>query len=100
MATPCTACVTVTCSSLVPPPGTGDSDCAVPSVAVTPPSASGTVAVPYSSSVAAAGGTAPYIFAVTAGQLPAGLSLNASTGAVTGTPTTAGTAPFTVTATD
>jgi hypothetical protein len=36
------------------------------------------------------GGTAPYTFSVV-GTLPAGLTLNTSTGAVTGTPTTAGT---------
>jgi choice-of-anchor A domain-containing protein len=35
------------------------------------------------------GGTAPYTFSVV-GTLPAGLTLNTSTGAVTGTPTTAG----------
>jgi hypothetical protein len=41
-------------------------------------------------------GTSPIVWAVTSGQLPAGLSLNASTGAITGTPTTEGTASFTV----
>ena len=38
--------------------------------------------------VSASGGTGPYSYAIHAGALPAGLSLNASTGAVTGTPTT------------
>jgi hypothetical protein len=33
------------------------------------------------------GGAAPYTYSITSGTLPAGLSLNASTGAVTGTPT-------------
>src|SRR5580704_633293 len=37
------------------------------------------------------GGTAPYTFSVATGSLPAGLSLNAATGAVTGTATAAGT---------
>ncbi len=36
------------------------------------------------------GGTAPYTFSVT-GTLPAGLTLNTTTGAITGTPTAAGT---------
>jgi hypothetical protein len=45
-------------------------------------------------------GTSPIVWAVTSGQLPAGLSLNASTGAITGTPTTEGTASFTVRATN
>jgi len=34
------------------------------------------------------GGTAPYTYSITSGALPAGLNLNASSGAVTGTPTT------------
>src|SRR5487761_2690148 len=33
------------------------------------------------------GGAAPYTYSITSGTLPAGLSLNASTGAATGTPT-------------
>ncbi len=40
-----------------------------------------------------------YSFAVTAGALPAGLSLNSATGAVTGTVTAAGAYSFTITAT-
>ena len=47
----------------------------------------------------ATGGTAPHTFAVTTGSLPNGLNL-ASGGALTGTPTTAGSFTFTVTATD
>ncbi|MFN7973898.1 MAG: Ig domain-containing protein [Acidobacteriota bacterium] len=60
----------------------------------------GTVGVPYSQTVTASGGTAPYTFAVTAGALPPGLGLNANTGVVSGTPTTPGTYNFTITATD
>jgi hypothetical protein len=40
-----------------------------------------------------------YSFAVTAGALPAGLSLNSATGVVSGTPTAAGAYSFTITAT-
>jgi hypothetical protein len=47
-----------------------------------------------------ASGTGPVTYAVTAGRLPAGLTLNAATGAVTGTPTTAGPALFIITATN
>ena len=39
-------------------------------------------------------------FHVSSGALPTGLSLNSATGAITGTPTTAGTFTFTITATD
>lgn len=54
----------------------------------------------YSDSVAASGGTAPYVYAVTTGALPTGLTLNSATGAVTGTPTVVGSFSFTITATD
>jgi hypothetical protein len=50
----------------------------------------------YSGSVSASGGTSPYTYAVTAGSLPAGLSLNGSTGTISGNPATSGTFPFTV----
>ena len=52
----------------------------------------GTVGVAYSQTVSATGGNGSYTFSVSAGSLPAGLSLNAGTGAITGTPTTAATA--------
>ncbi|HTB11342.1 MAG TPA: putative Ig domain-containing protein [Bryobacteraceae bacterium] len=60
----------------------------------------GTVGTAYTAAFSASGGTAPYTWAVTTGTLPAGLALNSSTGAVTGTPTTAGNYSFSVTATD
>lgn len=53
--------------------------------------APGTVGVAYSGSVAATGGTAPYTYAFTSGSLAGtGLSLDTSTGAVTGTPISPG----------
>ncbi|MDR6642731.1 outer membrane autotransporter protein [Luteibacter sp. 1214] len=58
-----------------------------------------TVGVAYSQTISASGGTAPYTFAITAGALPAGMTL-AGGGALSGTPTAAGTFNFTVTATD
>ncbi|GLQ45169.1 hemagglutinin [Dyella lipolytica] len=59
-----------------------------------------TVGASYNTTISASGGSAPYTYAVTSGVLPAGLSLNTTTGAVSGTPTAGGTFNFTVTATD
>lgn len=53
----------------------------------------------YNASVTASGGTTPYGYAVTAGALPAGLTLGTN-GVITGTPTTVGTFNFSITATD
>lgn len=58
-----------------------------------------TAADAYAQALTANGGTAPYTFAITEGALPEGLVL-AADGHITGTPTTAGDATFTVTATD
>jgi hypothetical protein len=55
----------------------------------------GTVGTPYSATLEATGGTAPYSWTVISGSLPAGLNL-ASNGVITGTPTAQGTAGFTV----
>lgn len=63
--------------------------------------AGGTVGTAYADSItAASGGTAPYSYAVTAGALPGGLTLNAASGAITGTPSAPGTFNFSITATD
>jgi len=51
--------------------------------------ANGQVGVAYSATLTATGGTSPYTWSLTNGTLPAGLTLNASTGAITGTPTNA-----------
>ena len=56
--------------------------------------------VAYSQSFAASGGSAPYSYQVTAGTLPAGLTLDGATGALAGTPTASGSSNFTITATD
>lgn len=60
----------------------------------------GGVGTPYNQIVSASGGTAPYTFSISSGALPTGLLLNSASGAITGSPTTAGTFTFTITATD
>lgn len=59
----------------------------------------GMIGAAYSEAITASGGTGPYTFAVTAGTLPDGLTLDAD-GTLHGTPTTAGSSSFTVEATD
>ncbi len=74
---------------------------AAPTITLSPTTVSAaTVGSAYSTTVSATGGTASYSYAITAGALPAGVSLNSGTGVISGTPTAAGTFNFTVTATD
>jgi hypothetical protein len=76
------------------------------SVEVAPPQVTtttlpgGTADQAYSASLAASGGVTPYTWSITSGSLPAGLSLDPATGAISGTPTGTGTGTFTVAATD
>ena len=68
-----------------------------PTISTGPTLPSGTVNVPYSGvTLAASGGTSPYTWSITVGSLPAGMSLDGSSGAISGTPTASGTANFTV----
>ncbi|WP_051958901.1 putative Ig domain-containing protein [Janthinobacterium sp. RA13] len=72
-----------------------------PTITITPSTVpAATVGTAYSENVTAANGAAPYTYAISAGALPAGLSLNTSTGLLSGTPTAAGTFNFTVRAED
>lgn len=57
------------------------------------------IAVAYSQTIVASGGSGSYTYAVTTGSLPPGLTLSAG-GVLAGTPTAGGSYPFTVTATD
>lgn len=71
-----------------------------PTVAITPASLpAATVATAYNQTITASGGTAPYTYAVTAGSLPAGLTLSPA-GVLSGTPTANGTSNVIITATD
>src|SRR5207245_337512 len=55
----------------------------------------GTVSSAYSATLSASGGTSPYSWSVSSGTLPTGLSLSSS-GTLSGTPTVAGSFPFTM----
>lgn len=59
-----------------------------------------TKGVPYSAAFVVTGGVPPYFFSISSGSLPPGLTLNALTGVVSGTPTGTGTLNFKVTVTD
>ncbi len=56
----------------------------------------GTVGTVYNTSLIATGGTGSKSWSVSSGTLPAGLSLNASTGIISGTPTAPGTSTCTI----
>jgi uncharacterized repeat protein (TIGR02543 family) len=66
-------------------------------VVTTPTSGlSGTTGAAFSLDITVTGGAEPFTFAVNAGTLPAGLSIDATTGTISGTPTAAGTSAITV----
>lgn len=61
---------------------------------------SGTTGAPYNQMIALTGGSPPFTWSLPIGALPNGLSLNTSTGAITGTPTGGGTWYFDAKVTD
>lgn len=73
-----------------------------PGVVITNPAlAVGMVGVAYSQTLTATGGQAPYTWAIApGGSLPPGLTLNAQTGVISGTPTFGASLTFSVRATD
>lgn len=72
---------------------------ACPTVTLTTPIANGATGVAYTQPIVASpSGT--YSYAVTGGAMPPGLTINSSTGTISGTPTTPGKYMFTITATD
>ena len=61
---------------------------------------SGTTGTPYSQTLATTQSQGVVTWSIISGSLPAGLSLNSSTGTISGNPTSAGAASFTVKASD
>jgi beta-lactamase superfamily II metal-dependent hydrolase len=64
-----------------------------PAIAINGTLPDGVVGTPYSATLTASGGTAPYQFTISAGALPDGLTLSTA-GVVSGTPSVAGTFAF------
>ncbi len=60
----------------------------------------GTVGSAYAGSLAVTGGTAPYSFSVTSGQLPPGVQIADNTGVFSGTPSASGSFSFSVSVSD
>ncbi len=96
--------VTLTASAVGKPSITQAVTISVPApfTITTPPGAlaGATFGTAYTTTLAATGGFTPYTWSITHGSLPAGLTLNSVTGTISGTPTSAGTASFTVTLAD
>lgn len=73
---------------------------AVPTIVLAPSSLpGGRVGQAYAAAIAAAGGVAPYTYVLSSGSLPAGLALSPA-GALSGTPTAAGSFAFSLKASD
>ena len=62
--------------------------------------ATGTVGTAFSASVTSSGGAQPVTFSLAGGSLPPVLNLNMNNGQISGTPTTAGSYPFSIKVTD
>ena len=90
--------VTATNAGGTSSPATINFTITVPAPVVTGSSQSGTVGTAFTYTISAT--NSPTSYAQTGGTLPAGLSLNTSTGVISGTPTTVGSYSITVTATN
>jgi len=83
-----------------PPPSPTPTPAAGPTIVTSSPLPAGQAGVPYSMTFAATGGLQPYSWAVIGGAPPPVLGLNATTGELSGTPSSAGHWSFTVEVTD
>jgi len=104
---------TVTATSVADPTKTASVQITVnpdPAIPISQTLANGTVGVPYSQPITLMGGTAPFQWSIyngpilsgagVGGAVPDGLTLNAATGTISGTPTAAGTWYFEAAVTD
>jgi Putative Ig domain len=82
---------TTTTTTTAPPPTSLTISSALPAA---------TVGSAYNVTLAVSGGSPPYAFSTTSGQLPAGVSLNTSSGSLSGTPTDSGSFSFGVSVAD
>jgi hypothetical protein len=96
--TPSTSASTTTTTTASPPPPPAPTVAPVSIATSSVPGAQMTV--PYSAAVTATGGSGSYSWTIAQGTLPPGLLLNRTLGVISGTPTTAGSFPFAVTASD
>jgi hypothetical protein len=89
--------VTITASNGVSPDATQSFKLSVVGVKISTANlAQGTVGTAYSATLKAVGGAKPYTWSLSSGTLPKDLMLKASTGTITGTPTTAGSSSFVI----
>jgi putative Ig domain-containing protein len=98
-----TASVVITAASVANPTQLGKSLVSVRNVPLTIETSSlagAVVSTPYDASLSATGGVPPYSWAISAGTLPSGVSLQASTGSLAGTTNQLGNYPFTAKVTD
>lgn len=85
-------------SSAFTPPTASNVPAVTLNISDTLPSA--TVGASYSGSLSVTGGTGPYSFAIASGELPNGVALAKDSGTLSGTPSSAGTFTFVVSALD
>lgn len=96
-----TATVTVTTATATTTFSTASTQCSCPQITVSPATLpDGQTATLYNQVVSSSGGALPITFSVSAGVLPAGLTLDPATGLLSGTPTNVETQNFTVKVTD
>ena len=69
-------------------------------LSLTPTLSNGQIGTAYNQTASATGGIGPYKWTLASGKLPAGLTLNATTGVISGTPTAAASYSFSITVSD